>query len=114
MDYICYVCASRACVQLYMPKVSIITNEDKTVTQVWFYCPGCKCHHAFTVKHPTFSPWTWNEDLEKPTFSPSLLCNEDYPESRCHSFVKEGRIQFLGDCFHELKNQTVELDEIDW
>jgi hypothetical protein len=27
----------------------------------------------------------------------------------CHSFVTDGRIQFLGDCTHALANQTFDL-----
>jgi len=97
-----------------METIKIYKSDNDQVWQAWFYCPGCKNHHAFTIKHPgPFVPWQWNNDLVKPTFSPSLLCNSDYPESRCHSFVKDGQIQFLGDCFHELKNQTVDLHEID-
>ena len=96
-----------------MSKAKLYVSQDKKTEQVWIYCPGCKTHHAFTVKHPTFSPWQWNGDIEKPTFSPSMLVNKDYPESRCHSFVREGKIQYLDDCFHELKNQTVELPEIE-
>lgn len=95
-----------------MPKAKIY-NLDEVNQQVWIFCPGCKNYHAFTTKHPTFSPWTFNGDLDKPTFSPSMLCNKDHVESRCHSFVKDGKIQFLNDCFHELKNQIVELPEID-
>jgi hypothetical protein len=49
--------------------------------------------------------------MESPTFTPSILCNKDAPEVRCHSFVVNGRIQFLGDCFHFLKGQTVDLPE---
>lgn len=49
--------------------------------------------------------------MDKPTFSPSLLCNGFDPKSRCHSFVKEGMIQFLDDCHHTLKGQTVEIPE---
>ncbi len=30
----------------------------------------------------------------------------------CHSFVRDGFIQFLGDCTHALANQTVELPDI--
>jgi len=30
----------------------------------------------------------------------------------CHSFVTDGRIQFLGDCTHTLAGQTVDLP--DW
>lgn len=30
----------------------------------------------------------------------------------CHSFVTDGRIQFLDDCTHALRGQTVDLPEI--
>ncbi|MDO8995561.1 MAG: DUF6527 family protein [Sediminibacterium sp.] len=86
---------------------------DNQNEQVWIYCPGCKTHHAFTTKHPTFAPWQWNGSEQNPTFSPSMLVNKMDPESRCHSFVRDGKIQFLDDCFHGLKNQTVELPEIE-
>jgi hypothetical protein len=66
----------------------------------------------FEIEAPRFSGWTWNGSLDKPTFTPSLLCNQDSPESRCHSFVTDGKIQFLSDCHHELAGQTVELP--DW
>jgi hypothetical protein len=29
----------------------------------------------------------------------------------CHSFVKEGMIEFLSDCTHDMKNKTVELPD---
>lgn len=96
-----------------MAKAQIYNSQDGLTQQVWIYCPGCKCNHGFTTKHPTFAPWSFNGDLEKPTFNPSMLCNADYPESRCHSFVRDGKIQFLNDCFHDLKNTTVELPDID-
>lgn len=98
-----------------MAKVSVHISQDGKTIQYWFYCPGCKSHHAFTTKSPGFnSPWTFDGNLEAPTFSPSLLCNGDYPESRCHSFVRNGKIEFLGDCFYELKNQTVDLPDADF
>jgi hypothetical protein len=84
--------------------------------------------------------WGYNGDPERPTFTPSVLfrvghfipghqgpsCWCTFNEKRraegkreasftcgvCHSFVTDGRIQFLGDCTHELAGQTVELP--DW
>lgn len=69
-----------------------------------FFCPGCRRGHPFEVPH-----WTWNGSFDAPTFSPSLLCNESFPKERCHLFVKDGKIQFLSDCHHELKGQTVDM-----
>lgn len=74
-----------------------------------FHCPGCKNAHPFEIDAPGGAGWTWNGSLDKPSFQPSLLCNQHDPASRCHSFVTDGKIQFLNDCHHELKGQTVEI-----
>lgn len=77
-------------------------------------CPGCKSTHILDKR------WTFNGDFDHPTFSPSLNCSwgpmpEGHPKAsqieRCHSFITNGRIQFLGDCTHFLVNQTVDLPE---
>ncbi len=46
-------------------------------------------------------------------FNPSLLCDKDTPERRCHSFVKDGKIQYLKDCWHKLAGQTVDLPDFE-
>lgn len=84
-------------------------------TTVFFFCPGCKNNHGVTVngnKNSGVAGWAWNGSLERPTFTPSLLCNPQDKESRCHSFITDGRIQFLPDCFHALAGKTVDLP--DW
>lgn len=58
---------------------------------------------------PKGSVWTWNGDKEKPTVRASILVRGQF---RCHSFVTDGKIQFLGDCTHELKGQTVDLPNV--
>lgn len=95
-------------------------------------CPGCGCHHVIFTKEPAINgaKWNFNDDFEKPTFSPSLLIRTGHfatgekmedcgwcKESEnicgiCHSFIRDGRIQFLDDCTHKLKGQTVELPDI--
>lgn len=80
-------------------------------TQVIIQCPGCDCIHAFDER------WSFNGDLERPTFMPSLLvrwAGGFGPERRervCHSFVTDGRIQFLPDSTHHLAGQTVDLPD---
>ncbi|SDI15562.1 DUF6527 family protein [Pseudomonas panipatensis] len=58
----------------------------------------------------------WNGDVDRPTFAPSVLVTYPWgPEQmqvRCHSFVRDGRIEFLSDCTHALAGQTVNLPEI--
>ena len=78
-----------------------------------FHCPGCECGHPFEVEAPNGAGWQWNGSLEKPTFTPSLLCNQNSAESRCHSIVTDGMIAFQGDCWHALAGQTVEIPDWD-
>jgi hypothetical protein len=94
-----------------------ITDQTGYHVEYAFWCPGCKINHSYVVqrKDPKdVGPvWQWNGSLEKPTFSPSLLVWGSRPEQRCHLFVTDGKIQFLGDCAHDLKNQTVPLLDYD-
>lgn len=83
------------------------------------WCPGCKSIHSMPVE--SFDGreiWGYNDNDDSPTFSPSIKVTQyDWEDMNkinnlCHSFVREGKIQFLSDCTHELKGQTVELP--DW
>lgn len=89
------------------------------------FCPACKCGHLFRA-----GVWTFNGNEEKPTFRNSMLVTGkrsltddeidrimkgeklEIPDLRCHSFVTDGRIEFLPDCTHELKGQTVDLPDM--
>lgn len=79
-----------------------------------FWCPGCNSAHIITVEGAG-SNWGYNGNPERPTFTPSILVTyngpdagiDDAPPAVCHSFVTDGRIQFLGDCTHRLAGQTV-------
>ena len=73
------------------------------------WCPGCNAVHSVRTDPPG---WTWNGDVEKPTLSPSILHNpgrENPSHEICHSFVRDGRIEFLNDSTHALAGQTVDL-----
>ena len=110
--------------------------------RVAFLCPGCGERHQVTVDAASSGPvWGYNGNPDAPTFTPSILVRgvridggdaeidriiDTYklPEDRkkmladrrintvCHSFVTDGRIQFLGDCTHALAGQTVDLPDI--
>ena len=84
------------------------------------WCPGCKEVHVFSVAKPADSGarWTWDGNVDHPTFNPSMVVScdgipdEGWPAERCHYFLHNGRIQFLGDCTHELRGQTVDLPNL--
>ena len=84
--------------------------------RVAFMCPGCKQAHQVTVDGSR--GWTFNGNGDAPTFSPSVFVNAPGPYFNpspdvpsCHSFVTDGRIQFLPDCTHDLAGQTVDLPD---
>lgn len=82
-----------------------------------FFCPGCKEPHAVSVKGA--GAWGYNDNPERPTFTPSVGVNLDKwnpAAARCHSFVTDGRIQFLTDSEHALAGQTVDMPDFpdDW
>ncbi|MFZ3141135.1 DUF6527 family protein [Polaromonas sp.] len=119
-----------------MSVLDMISSSDGTPEQyVQFKCPGCSNIHCIGVGPKASGPrWGWNGDKAKPTFTPSVLAkgnkltfnehgNWDGGWERdgqgnlipyvCHSFVTEGRIQFLSDCTHALAGQTVDLPDFD-
>ena len=101
--------------------------------RISFKCP-CGDIHSLNIGT---GGWGWNGNLDFPTFTPSILStdghfaqgwkqgdacwctyNAEHPDDpvpfkcgRCHSFITDGRIQFLPDCSHSLANQTVEIPE---
>lgn len=99
-----------------------------------FWCPGCNEPHRIQHGVGNGPRWQWNGDVDKPTFSPSILVtnghylsgwngdscwctyNKEHPDDKkkfkctcCHSFITDGNIQFLNDCSHELAGKTVPL-----
>lgn len=88
--------------------------------KVHLWCPGCQQLHAPTFRCPEHGgpaegP-TWEGDPSSDPFSmePSLLTSAG-PSNICHSFVRDGTWQFLGDCTHPLAGQTVPLEPLpDW
>lgn len=122
-----------------------------------FHCPGCNESHQYTTevddlkiqtdpefevyRSNRFPRWSFDNNLDDPTFTPSLLCTSirhrtmtdeelkvydqlvadkghraalQDPRFRhvCHLFLTKGRLQFLSDCTHPLAGQTVDLPEI--
>lgn len=101
-----------------------------------FFCPGCQNYHSVGVSSEHPQSWQWNGEDDNVTLSPSVLLrsghfapghaadkpcwcdhNKRNPENihfhcvQCHSFVRNGNIEFLSDCSHSLAGQTVPLPD---
>ncbi len=76
-----------------------------------FYCAGCQeLHGVHVVGMPGVNApvWDWNGDADKPTLSPSVLVRQGSLR-HCHSFIRDGQIEFLSDCSHALAKTTPAL-----
>jgi hypothetical protein len=108
--------------------------------QVAFWCAGCESAHAISIApggwkfngdydKPTFTPSVlvtsghYSADFaERKRKDPAHDCwctfRQKHPGVttfecfRCHLFVKDGFVQFLADCTHELAGKTVPLEAI--
>lgn len=100
-----------------------------------YWCEGCGCTHQIAHGEGGGPRWGWNGDAEKPTFTPSVLwraghhadpagltaaecwvCNNpdesQFKCTVCHTFITDGRVQYLSDCTHHLAGQTVDLPDL--
>lgn len=103
-----------------------------------YWCQGCNESHAIQVGEGSGPRWGYNGNPDKPTFTPSVLVTTGHyvswhkpedscwctyrganPEEkdapscqRCHTFITDGKVQFLSDCSHALAGQTLDLPEL--
>lgn len=104
-----------------------------------YWCQGCDMLHQIKVGQGPGPRWGWNGDVERPTFTPSVLVRwhqwvppaydeetvakirsgeivQTRVEHVCHTFITGGLVQFLGDCTHQFAGQTLDLPDLpgDW
>jgi len=72
-----------------------------------FHCPGCDNPHECDDR------WGFNGNVDSPTFDGSVRVSAGGTIPECHSFVRDGRIQFLNDSGHALAGKTVDLPDWD-
>lgn len=84
-----------------------------------YWCPGCDSLHCIRIRDqgpaPARPSWNWDGNMKSPTYEPSQLTTYGPLGMVCHTFIRAGQIQFLDDCTHPLKGQTVPLPPLpDW
>jgi hypothetical protein len=85
-----------------------------------FWCEGCQRNHYASIGGDPRIKWDFNGSLEKPTLSPSVKYSsrnlgkdKDAEVSECcHFFVRDGKIEFCGDCTHEYAGQTLDMKPV--
>lgn len=103
-----------------------VRDGEQQYDAITFNCPGCSLwgetngFHLLPVNSTVKSPsWDWNGDLTAVTLAPSILTRmpgiDGGPAYVCHSFLRDGVFEFLGDCTHALAGQRVPMVPLlDW
>lgn len=93
-------------------KAGKIQDEDDLYA-LEIYCPPCGITHNIHASvqkgnhHKDGYPvWKWCGSTENPTLSPSIRVNNG---KICHFFVRNGRIEYCSDSWHELRGKSVDL-----
>ena len=108
-----------------------VTDGEATYDALVFWCPGCErvedgerqggLHMLpVTGDGATRPVWGWDGSLEAPTLSPSILTRHEHWRGEgkppklfvCHSYLRGGVFEFLGDCTHALAGQHVPMPEL--
>lgn len=104
-----------------MPRLSakLLQVADGIVAH---WCPACERHHQIWVGRP--QDWTFDGNVDAPTFSPSVKVTYSGPDAGqvsdgrrapaacCHYFIRAGQIEFCGDSTHDLVGKTVPLPDL--
>jgi hypothetical protein len=104
--------------------VSVGMYGDDTAPRwrsIYLWCPACDHLKGIPLPGedgalpPNGPYWGWDGNLEAPTLSPSILQHGSGNLPQCHSFLKNGRWEFLSDYTHKLAGQTVDMVPLpDW
>jgi hypothetical protein len=87
------------------------------------WCLGCQCGHVYPTNRINGPNWSFNGNVEKPSFTPSMRIftpagpygenDEMVPEKTiCHYYVTDGQIAYCSDSDHELAGKTLPLEPI--
>ncbi len=88
-------------------KIKNLSNDIKNYGWMMF-CEGCNMHHRIP------ETWTFNNDYEKPTFTPSVKHTTPLPDGDfiCHYNITNGMVIYHNDCTHHLAGKTVTMKDI--
>lgn len=93
--------------------------EPGAATHLMLHLPGPLPNRIVPVmiggKRAGTPNWTWNGSVDLPTLKPSVLTRGGDADNEiiCHSWINDGKVQFLNDCNHDLAGQTLDLLEVE-
>jgi len=99
---------------------SSLKDGEATYDVLWYWCPApmpgrldgaCGLHRLQISGARSGGIWIFDGNVQAPTIEGSVLTRIDIAGEHhiCHSFIRNGQIEFLTDCTHELAGKTVPM-----
>lgn len=87
-------------------------SDGRVQEHVFYWCAGCGHAHSVPAER-----WNWNKDVSNPTLSPSVRHYVTDPQTKaettiCHYHLRNGILEYCGDCQHNLNGQKSPLQDI--
>lgn len=86
------------------------------------WCPACEEVHVFTLHNSNGPHWSWDGNVDAPSFTPSMLIRVNTPDlphyqpnaasSVCHYILTAGIINYCADSTHAMSGQSVPLPDL--
>lgn len=115
---------------LHVQELATIRGDGYEGKAYLFHCPACGNSHWYSVcTNGRGLSWTFNGNMEAPTFSPSLKMTGTQPITDeehatimaggkitprphcCHLHMIDGKIHYCGDCTHAMAGKVVDMVE---
>ena len=94
---------------LKVDSVQVSSKFRRATDAYMHWCPACQEMHRLP------DTWTFNGDLESPTFSPSFKHSGwigEERESVCHYVLTKGVLAYCDDCTHSMKGMSVPIPDL--
>jgi hypothetical protein len=103
---------------IIVPGDGYVPCEPQDATHLKLKLPGPSSRIVLPVqikgRREGTGNWTWNGSVEAPDLKPSVLTKMGRGGGIvCHSWINHGKVEFLGDCTHELAGQTLDLLDVE-
>ena len=87
-------------------------RADGQVEGIAHWCPGCRDLHVIYTKHPGKAVWMWDGNSGRPTVTPSVRVLSAHSGTKCHYFLTDGVLHYLGDSTHDERGRQVPLPDL--
>lgn len=95
----------------------LVKHESEGVEAYSHWCTACQECHTFYIQDQGPEKWSFNGNVDRPTFSPSMKLyrigkKKDEERTLCHYILTDGVMNYCNDSPHAFAGKSVPLEDI--